>query len=93
VFVAPIKPAGTEKIKGTVVLTVILSEDGAVKEVQPKSGPAPLIDAAASAVKQWRYKPTRLDGEAAEVQTTFSLTFKGKPGSKATEADNEESSK
>jgi TonB family protein len=68
-------PALAAKIGGTVVFAALLSRDGSVKQVQVISGQPELIDAATVAVKQWKYKPTLLDGKGVEVETTISVRF------------------
>ena len=62
-------------IQGTVVLSIIIGKDGTVQDVSPLEGPAPLISAAETAVKQWAYKPTLLNGDPVEVSTTVSVPF------------------
>lgn len=62
-------------VSGTVVLHVIIARDGSVKDIQVVSGAPSLTDAASSAVKQWLYKPTLLNGEPVEVDTTISVVF------------------
>jgi periplasmic protein TonB len=73
----PIYPqiAKTAHIQGTIVLHAIIAEDGSVQEVQYMSGPPLLMRAAMDAVKQWRYQPTTLNGEAVKVDTTISVVF------------------
>jgi len=39
------------------------------------SGHPLLVQAALDAVKQWRYKPTQLNGDPVEVDTTITVTF------------------
>jgi len=34
-----------------------------------------LKQAAVDAVKQWRYRPTKLDGQVAQVDTTINVVF------------------
>ena len=63
------------KVQGTVDLSVILSEEGAVQTVDVLSGHPLLIPAAIEAVKQWRYKPTLLNGKPVEVETTVEINF------------------
>ncbi len=62
-------------VTGRVVLHVIIGTDGSVKEVSYESGPTALSDAAADAVRQWLYKPIKLNGIVVEVDTTVSVTF------------------
>jgi hypothetical protein len=38
-------------------------------------GVSPLVKAAETAFKQWRYKPTTVDGVPVDVQTTVAFTF------------------
>lgn len=75
--VPPIYPpdARAGHVTGTVVLHVIIGTDGSVEQVSYESGPTHLSDAAADAVRQWRYRPIRLNGIAVEVDTTVSVTF------------------
>lgn len=75
--VAPIYPdeAKANHIQGTVVLHVILSAEGAVTEIEVVSGDQTLANAATSAVRQWKYKPTLLNGKPVEVDTTVTVDF------------------
>jgi len=68
--------AKVAKIQGAIVLHVIIGKDGAVNEVQFVSGPPLLMKAAIDAVKQWRYKPTLLNGQPVEVDTTVTVIFR-----------------
>ncbi len=67
--------AKTAHISGTVILHAIIAKDGTVQELQYISGPPLLMRSAMDAVRQWRYKPTLLNGEAVEVDTTISVVF------------------
>jgi TonB family protein len=62
-------------IHGTVVLHAIIGRDGDIEELQSISGPSELRESAMSAVKQWRYKPTLLNGDPVEVDTTISVVY------------------
>lgn len=62
-------------ISGTVELRAIIGRDGRVRSVEVLSGSALLASAAISAVKQWRYRPTLLNGEAVEVETRVTVHF------------------
>jgi TonB family protein len=75
--VAPVYPtdAKAQHVEGTVKLHVIVGKDGTVAKVNEISGPSLLVDAAKVAVKQWVYKPTLLNGEPAEVDTTVTVDF------------------
>jgi len=67
--------ARTAHVSGMVVLHAIISKEGAVKELTYVSGPPLLVKAAMDAVRQWRYRPTMLDGEPVEVETTIQVVF------------------
>jgi protein TonB len=75
--VDPIYPpiAKTAHISGTVVLHAIIGKDGSVQDLQYVSGPPLLMKSALDAIRQWRYKPTMLNGEPVEVDTTISVVF------------------
>jgi periplasmic protein TonB len=67
--------AKTAHVSGTVVLHAIISKDGSIESLQYVSGPALLMTSAMSAVKEWRYKPTMLNGTPVEVDTTVQVVF------------------
>jgi protein TonB len=60
---------------GDVALEVVVGIDGAVAFVRALSGDPVLADAAATAVREWRYEPYRLQGRAAQFQTDVTLKF------------------
>ena len=75
--VMPLYPAiaKTAHVSGTVMLHAIISKDGTVESLEYISGPQLLMKSAMDAVRQWRYKPTMLNGEPVEVDTTISVVF------------------
>lgn len=75
--VMPVYPpiARTAHISGTVILHAIIAKDGSIQELQYISGPPLLMRAAMDAVREWRYRPTLLNGEPVEVDTTISVVF------------------
>jgi protein TonB len=75
--VTPVYPpiAKTAHISGTVLLHAIIGKDGTVQDLQYVSGPPLLMKSAMDAVRQWRYKPTLLNGEPVDVDTTISVVF------------------
>ena len=75
--VTPIYPpiAKTAHVSGTVVLHAIISKDGSIQELQYVSGPPLLMKSAMDAVKEWRYRPTMLNGDPVEVDTTIDVVF------------------
>jgi len=74
--VSPMYPrASAKRMDGTVVLRVIIGQNGAVRSARCVSGPENLTKSAKDAVMQWRYKPTLMDGVPVEVDTTVSVVF------------------
>jgi len=75
--VDPIYPqiAKTAHISGSVVLHAIIAKDGTIQELSVVSGPPLLQRAALDAVKQWRYKPTLLNTQPVQVDTTITVIF------------------
>ncbi|HWZ56726.1 MAG TPA: TonB family protein [Verrucomicrobiae bacterium] len=63
------------RIQGNVVLHAIIDKDGRVAQLEVISGHPLLVQSALDAVKQWRYKPTLLNGDPVEVDTTITVTF------------------
>jgi protein TonB len=76
--IRPIYPALARRarIEGTVKLQAVIGKDGSVDQVEVLSGHPVLAQAAQEAVKQWKYKPTLLNGEPMEVITTIEMVFK-----------------
>jgi protein TonB len=65
-------------VEGTVRIRTTISRDGA--PVNPHVLNSDEIDsrfaeAALTAVRQWRYQPTKLNGDPVETETTIDVTF------------------
>src|SRR6202166_3867305 len=75
--VQPVYPplARQTRISGTVRLHALISKSGTVESLEVISGHPLLVRAAMDAVQQWRYKPTLLNGEPVEVDTTIDVIF------------------
>lgn len=75
--VQPVYPplARQTRISGTVRLHAIISKTGSVESLEVISGHPLLVRAAMDAVQQWKYKPTLLNGEPVEVDTTIDVIF------------------
>ena len=75
--VKPVYPeiAKRTRIQGIVVLEAVISKGGSVDALRVISGHPLLTQAALDAVKQWRYRPTMLNGEPIDVVTTVTVTF------------------
>jgi protein TonB len=63
------------RIQGKVVLEAMISKDGSIESLRVISGHPFLSAAALEAVKQWKYRPTILNGEPVEVTTEVTVTF------------------
>ena len=62
--------------EGTVIVTAVVGEDGAVREPKVIRSVSPGLDAAAvQAVIQWRYRPARLEDREVAVYTVVRLSF------------------
>jgi protein TonB len=73
----PIYPqlAKSARVSGVVHLAAVIAKDGTIQELHSLGGPALLIQAAMDAVKTWIYKPTMLNGEPVQVETTIDVNF------------------
>jgi protein TonB len=75
--VNPIYPglARQAGIDGLVKLHAIIGKDGTIQELSLISGHPLLVQAALDAVRQWRYEPTLVNGQAVEVDTAIEVFF------------------
>lgn len=75
--IEPVYPplAKIARVEGTVVLAAMIGADGRIENLRVVSGPPMLMGAALDAVRQWRYRPTMLNGRPVEVETTISVRF------------------
>lgn len=75
--VEPIYPALAKaaRIQGPVHLQATISKQGMIENLQVLSGHPMLAGAAVDAVRQWRYRPYLLNGEAVEVETEVTVNF------------------
>ena len=68
----PVLAVQTKK-EGTVILHAIISRDGRITSLEVVSGHPWFVQEALDAVRQWRYRPTMLNGEPVEVETTITV--------------------
>jgi len=75
--VKPVYPplARITRIQGVVILEAVINKEGRIDSLRVVSGHPILTQAAMDAVKQWKYRPTILNGEAVDVITTVTVTF------------------
>jgi TonB family protein len=64
------------KLQGVIVLDVIVGRDGSVLDEHALNGPEILAQAAMDALRWWRFKPYRVDGQTLVVETTVAVEFK-----------------
>ncbi len=62
-------------IQGTVRFVATIGPEGEIQTLQLESGHPLLVQSAMLAVKQWRYKPTLLNGNPVSVITTIDVNF------------------
>ena len=67
--------ARAARVQGVVVMEAVISREGLIESLRVVSGHPLLSQAALDAVRQWKYRPTMLNGEPVEVITTVTVTF------------------
>jgi protein TonB len=60
----------------TIKLHVTTGTDGQVQTVTPVSGPPIFYQAAASAIRQWRYRPALVNGKPSSSDGEISIVFR-----------------
>jgi periplasmic protein TonB len=75
--VQPVYPADAKaaRIQGSVVIAAIIGKDGNIQSERLMSGHPLLAPAAMDAVRQWKYRPYLLNGQAMEVDTQVTVNF------------------
>ena len=73
----PVYPpvAHFQRTEGDVMVQALISEKGTIERVTVMSGPTSLRQAAADAMKSWRYKPYLVNGKPMVVQTYIDFHF------------------
>jgi len=61
--------------EGRVELRAIIATDGSIQALEVVSGDPLFYASALAAVREWRYRPTILDGQAVEVDTQISVIY------------------
>ena len=56
-------------------MQIIVDTNGAVRQIEVLSGNSILAKAAMDAVRQWKFEPTYVKGEAVKVITRVDLVF------------------
>jgi periplasmic protein TonB len=75
--VEPVYPtlARQTRRSGRVELRAVIATDGTIQSLQVVSGDPLFYQSAMDAVRQWRYKPTVLNGEPVEIDTFISVIY------------------
>ncbi len=68
--------ARAQGIQGSVILDTLVGQDGTVQNFAAIRGDPQLAAAAATAVRQWRFRPYTQNGQAKEFQTRITVDFK-----------------
>jgi TonB family protein len=68
--------ARNHHIEGNVELQARVGRTGEIISVTPVSGPRLLSSAAMTAVREWRYQPTFVDGDPAETLADITIVFR-----------------
>jgi TonB family protein len=76
--VEPLYPreAREHRVEGTVMVHLQIGPDGRVRGSRELSGPAPLVPAALAAVREWRFIPALLNGQAIDSEKDVSIEFR-----------------
>jgi TonB family protein len=76
--VEPVFPEGQGAEAGVVVIDCLVTVTGAVDSCvfrEGTAGPA-FVEAALAAIKKWKYRPARLDGEIRPAYMTVTINFR-----------------
>ena len=73
----PVYPpeAKAADVQGTVVLDAIIATDGSLRSLHVIEGQCWLAQSALVAVRDWQYRPTLLNGQPVEVDTTIKVFY------------------
>jgi len=76
--VVPVYPpmAKNARVQGVVVVDAIIQPSGKLTELKVLDGHPLLIDAALAALRQWRYKPAKLNGTPVDSPVHINVTFR-----------------
>ena len=75
--VEPVYPTLARQLgrAGRVELRAIIATDGTIQSLQMVSGDPLFYQSAMDAVRQWRYRPTVLNGETVEIDTFITVIY------------------
>jgi protein TonB len=61
--------------EGQVELHALIATDGTIQSLQVVSGDPLFLQSALDAVRQWRYRPTILNGQPVEIDTHITVIY------------------
>lgn len=64
------------KIQGTVVVVLVIDEQGVPTEVKAEQGPEELAPTAIAYAKNWRFEPAKLNGKPVKARFKLTMPFK-----------------
>jgi protein TonB len=71
------KEAKDAKISGTVLVTVVIGQDGVARDMKVVRSLDPGLDNnAMAAVQQWKFQPGTKDGQAVSTRATIEVNFR-----------------
>jgi periplasmic protein TonB len=75
--IEPVYPELARQIhrEGQVVLHALIATDGTIQSLQVVSGDPLFLQSALRAVRQWRYRPTVLNGQPVEIDTQITVVY------------------
>ena len=73
----PVYPPLARQLRreGRVELHAIIAMDGSIQALEVVSGDPLFLQSALAAVREWRYRPTILDGQPVEVDTHVTVIY------------------
>ena len=75
--VEPVYPFLAHQLRksGKVELHAVIATDGSIQSLEVVSGDPLFVNSALEAVRQWRYKPTNLNGQPVEIDTFITVIY------------------
>ena len=61
------------------MLQADINREGVIENLELMDGPIELVGSAVHAVRQWKYRPYMLNGEAVAVRTTIQVNYMLRP--------------
>jgi len=67
--------ARAQRIEGTVILDAVIDKEGIIQKLEVREGHPILAESALQCVRDWVYRPTKLNGRPVEVVTEIEVRF------------------